>query len=151
MDSCHLFLLHSILCPPFFKKVCLFICLFVCLWLSWVSVAARGLSLVAASGGYSLLQCTGFSQRWLLLLQNAGSRRVGFSSCGTRAHVESSQPRARTCVPCIGRRILNCCATREAACPPFYESSWWQRCYPLKEIKIQILASQTSLLLGHRQ
>ena len=29
-------------------------------------------------------------------------------------HVGSSQTRARNCVPCIGRRILNHCATREA-------------------------------------
>ena len=29
-------------------------------------------------------------------------------------HVGSSQTRARTCVPCIGRQILNHCATREA-------------------------------------
>ena len=29
-------------------------------------------------------------------------------------HVGSSQTRVRTCVPCIGRRILNHCATREA-------------------------------------
>ena len=29
-------------------------------------------------------------------------------------HVESSQTRARTRVPCIGRQILNHCATREA-------------------------------------
>ena len=28
-------------------------------------------------------------------------------------HVGSSQTRARTCVPCLGRRILNHCATRE--------------------------------------
>ena len=28
-------------------------------------------------------------------------------------HVGSSQTRDRTCVPCIGRRILNHCATRE--------------------------------------
>ena len=55
----------------------LFVCLFVCLWLRWVFVAAHGLSLVVASGGYSLLQCTGFSLWWLLLLQSAGSRRVG--------------------------------------------------------------------------
>ena len=41
--------------------------------------------LVAASGGYSSLQCAGFSLRWLLLLQSTGSRRVGFSSCGTQA------------------------------------------------------------------
>ena len=48
-----------------------------------VFIAACGLSLVAASGGYSSLQCTGFSMRWLLLLRSMGSRRVGFSSCGS--------------------------------------------------------------------
>ena len=46
------------------------------------SVAARGLSLVAASRGYFSLQCTGFSLQWLLLLRSTGSRRMGFSSCG---------------------------------------------------------------------
>ena len=44
----------------------------------------RGLSLVAASGGYSSLQCAGFSLQWLLLLQSTDSRRVGFSSCDMR-------------------------------------------------------------------
>ena len=54
-----------------------------------------------------------------------GSRHADFSSCGTRAqqlwhtglvapwHVGSSRTRTRTHVPCIGRRILNHCATRE--------------------------------------
>ena len=65
----------------------LFIYLFVYFWLIWVFVAAHGLSLVAASGGYSSLRCTGFSLRWLLLLRSTGSRRVGFSSCGTRAEL----------------------------------------------------------------
>ena len=54
-------------------------------WLLWVFVAARGLSLVAASEGYSLLRCSGFSLRWLLLLWSTGSRRTGFSSCGSWA------------------------------------------------------------------
>ena len=54
-------------------------------WLCWVFIAAHGLSLVAASGGYSLLWCAGFSLWWLLLLWSTGSRHVGFSSCGTRA------------------------------------------------------------------
>ena len=49
------------------------------------SVAVRGLSLVAVSGGYSSLPCKGFSLRWLLLLRNTGSRRTGFSSCGSQA------------------------------------------------------------------
>ena len=30
-------------------------------WLRWVFVAARGLSLLGASGGYSSLRCEGFS------------------------------------------------------------------------------------------
>ena len=46
-------------------------------WLSWVFVAACALSLVAASGGYSLLRCAGFSLRWLLLLWSMGSRGHG--------------------------------------------------------------------------
>ena len=37
----------------FINFVCLFVFVF---WLSWVFVATRGLSLVAASGGYSSLQ-----------------------------------------------------------------------------------------------
>ena len=68
----------------------------ICFWLRWVFVALHRLfSLVAASGSYSLLQCVGFSLRWLLLLWSMGSRRVGFSSCGTRAQeLQFTGPRA---------------------------------------------------------
>ena len=59
--------------------------LFIYFWLHWVFVAARGLSLVVASRGYSLLQCAGFSLQCRLLLRSTGSRRVGFNSCGTQA------------------------------------------------------------------
>ena len=58
---------------------------FIYLCLRWVFVAARGLSLVATSGGYSSLWCTGFLLWWLFLLQSTGSRPTGFSSCSTRA------------------------------------------------------------------
>ena len=44
-----------------------------------------GFSLVAESGGYSLLQCAGFSLWWLLLLRSMGCRHAGFSSCGVWA------------------------------------------------------------------
>ena len=60
----------------------------------------------------------------------------GLSSCGSRAlerrlssermglvaprHVGSSRTRARTRVPCIGRWILNHCATKEALNGYFY-------------------------------
>ena len=103
----------------------------------WVFIAACRLSPVAASGVRSALWCAGLSLWWLLLLQSLGCRRTGFSSCGMQAqqlwlagsraqaqqlwhmgpvaprHVGSSQTRARTRVPCIGRRILSHCATRE--------------------------------------
>ena len=46
---------------------------FIYLWLSWVFIAACGLSLVVASGGYSSLRCTGFSLWWLLLFCSTGS------------------------------------------------------------------------------
>ena len=62
----------------FFLEIYLF-------WLCWVFVAACKLSLAAASGGYTSLQCAGFSLRWLLLLQSMGSRHAGFSSCSTWA------------------------------------------------------------------
>ena len=68
----------------FFNLFVLFIYYF---WLCWVSVAARELSLVAVSGGYSSLQGAGFSLRWLLLLRSTGSRCAGFSSCGAWASV----------------------------------------------------------------
>ena len=76
--------------PPFFffyKFIYVFF-----FWLCWVFIAAHGLSLVVSSGGHSSLRCTGFSLRWLLLLQSTGSRRSGsvvvargLSSCGSRA------------------------------------------------------------------
>ena len=82
-----------------FLVFCLFVCLFnlsifiyLCFWLCWVFVAARGLSLVVASGGYCFLRCTGFSLRCLLLLRSTALRAqasvvvaCGLSSCGLRA------------------------------------------------------------------
>ena len=115
-------------CVFFFKLIYFYF------WLRWVFVAAHGLSLVAASGGYSSLQCVGFSLRWLLLLWSTGSRHAGFSSYGTWAqqlwhmglaapqHVGSSQTRARTRVSCIGRQIPNHCTTREVQLCIFYHN-----------------------------
>ena len=62
----------------FLVVLLLFFNVFICFyfWLCWVFVAARGLSLVAASGGYSSLRCAGFSSQWLLLLRSTGSRRA---------------------------------------------------------------------------
>ena len=71
---------------------CLFIYLFIYLWLHWVFVAACGLSLVAASGGYSYLRCTGFSLGgfsccgvWALGVRASVVVARGLSSCGSQA------------------------------------------------------------------
>ena len=79
-----------------------FIYFFVYFWLHWVFIAARRVSLVVASGGYSSLQSAGFSLRWLLRARALGTRASvvvarglssfgsgalerRLSSCGTRA------------------------------------------------------------------
>ena len=53
----------------------------------------------------------GLALQWLLLLK-AQALKCRLRSCGAQAlvapwHVESSQTRDRTCVPCIGRQIPN--------------------------------------------
>ena len=73
---------------------------FTYFWLHWVFVTEHGLSVVAVIKGSSLLQCTGFSLWWFLLLQSRGFRSAarvfsryslwapgcaGFSSCGSQA------------------------------------------------------------------
>ena len=76
--------------------------------------------------------CTGFSLRWFLLLQSAGSGYLaGFSSCSMWAqelwlmglvasrHVVSSHNREETCVPYTARQISNHWTTREALCSSF--------------------------------
>ena len=85
--------------------------LFIYFWLHWVFVAVRRLSLVASSGGYSSLQCAGFSLQWLLLLRSTGSRHMGFSSCGSRARerrLSSCGARASHCsgFSCCGAQAL---------------------------------------------
>ena len=54
-------------------------------WPCQVFVALHRFSLAAMSGGYSSLQCAGFSLWWFLLLWSLGSRARGLSSCGERA------------------------------------------------------------------
>ena len=56
----------------FFNKFIYF--LFIYFWLRWVFIAVCGLSLVVASGGYSLLRCTGFST---VVASRCGARALG--------------------------------------------------------------------------
>ena len=85
-------------------------------------VAVRGLLIVVASlVGSTGSRCAGFSScgMWPQQLSLTGSRvqtqQLWCTGLVTPQHVGSSQARAQTRVPCIGRRILNHCATREAS------------------------------------
>ena len=73
----------------------------------------RGLSLVVASGGHSSSQCAGLSC-CRAQAPDAQAQQLWLTGPAALRHVGSSQTRARTRVPCIGRQILNHCATREA-------------------------------------
>ena len=112
----------------FFKKI--FVYLFLHFWLCGVFVVVCGLSLVVANRGYPSLKYTIFLLQWLLLRWSTGCRHVdsvivahGLScpvSCGNLLDLGSKSPRPlgpqawdQTCVPFIGRWILNHLATKE--------------------------------------
>ena len=66
------------LCVLYLKHLFFFnFYVFIYFWLCWVFVSVRGLSLVAASGGYSSSRCAGLSLSRPLLLRGTGSRRAG--------------------------------------------------------------------------
>ena len=100
----HLLNCTSLCNYSFFKKKYLFIYF----WLHWVFVAAHGLSLVAASGGYSSLRSAGFSLPWLLLLRSTGSRCVGFSSCSTWASVVAARRLSSRGLQALEHRFSSC-------------------------------------------
>ena len=81
-------------------------------WLCWVFTALCEFSLVTVSRGYSLLWCASFPLGVVSLLSEWCMDLVALW------HMESSQTRDRTHVPCIGRQILIHCTTREVPWPP---------------------------------
>ena len=98
-------------------------------WLLWVFIAARRLSLVAASGEFISSRSARACHRGDLSCWRAQILgQVGFGSCGSRLdhrlsncrlrflvapqHVESSWTRDQTHVPCVGRQTPNHWTTR---------------------------------------
>ena len=92
--------------------------LFIYSSLQRVFVAACGLSLVAASGGYSLLVVRGLLIVAASLLWSMGSRAQELWHTGLVIlwHVGSSHTRDQTRAPCFGRWISIHCATRKVLC-----------------------------------
>ena len=76
--------------------------------------------------GAQASQCGGFSCCRAGALGARASVVVAHELSCSR-HVGSSQTKARTRVPCIGRQILNHCATREVPSPFFLRQQNWRR------------------------
>ena len=78
-------------------------------WLRWVFVAGRGLSL-GVMRGFS--HCSGFScyRSWAV---GAQAQQLQYKGLAALWHVESSQTKEWTQVPCTGRWILNHWTTRK--------------------------------------
>ena len=97
----------------FFKNFTLFI-----FWLCWVfrfcarafsSCGKRGPLFIAVRGPLTIA-----ASRCGAQAPDAQAQQLWHTGLAALRHVGSSQTRARTRVPCIGRQILNHCATREA-------------------------------------
>ena len=74
-------------------------------------------SVVVAHG---ISSCGTWDQQVWLMGSRAQAQQLQCMGLVAPRHVGSSRTRARTDVPCIGRRILNHCATREAHLPVFF-------------------------------
>ena len=111
--------------------------------------------------GATLLRRAGFSLRWLLFVAEHGfqARRLQqLWLTGSRAqtqklwrtglvappHVGSCRTRTRTRFPCIGRRILNHCATREVPVGSFEASFLHIQMSPERSIKTHSPFTQLS-------
>ena len=107
-----------------FLKYIYYLFIFGCVWSSLLCIARAGATLRCGAQAY----CGGFSccRAWALgtraqQLWHTGSvvvahglQQLWHTGLVAPRHVESSQTRARSRVPCIGRQTLNHCATREA-------------------------------------
>ena len=108
-----------------FLKINLFIYLFLaamglrcCVW-AFSGCGERGLLFVAVNGLLiavtSLVAEHRLQQLWLMG-SRAQAQQLWLTGLVAPRHVGSSRTRARTCVPCTGRQILNHCTTREVPC-----------------------------------
>ena len=122
---------HKVHFPDFMLFIfCFKFCIYLFLAAQGLWCCARTFSsvtvrLVWLSLEQGLLCCSVRASWWFLLSWSTGFKSSEFSSCSSWAqylwhtdlvaplHVESSQKRDRTPVPCIGKQILIHCTTRE--------------------------------------
>ena len=135
--------------PFFFLKEYLFIYLFIYLFMAvlglrfcarafstcgkWEPLLGATLHRGARASHYRGLSCCGAQA------PDAQAQQLWLTGPVAPRHVGSSQTRARTCVPCIGRQILNHCATREAPRFHFYKEKHLHASIKMLPLQVQIL------------
>ena len=123
IDQSFLFLYNIALFK--YTKFPFFIFIFGCVWSSFLCEGFLQLQQVGATlhRGARASHYRGLS---LCRAQapDAQAQQLWLTGLVAPRHVGSSQTRARTHVPCIGRQILNHCATREAPQVPFLMDIW---------------------------
>ena len=106
---------YSALTPTFFFFFFIYLFIYGCVGSSFLCEGFFQLRQVGAAphrsaraSHYRGLSCRGAQA------PDAQAQQLWLTGPAAPRHVGSSGTRARTCVPCTGRRILNHCATREA-------------------------------------
>ena len=84
-----------------------------CKWGPLFIVVRRLLIAVASPAAEHGLQARRLQQLWHAS-SRAEAQYLWHTGPAAPRHAGSSRTRPRTCVPCVGRRILNHCATKEA-------------------------------------
>ena len=97
--------------------LCMYVCMYVCMALLGLRFCARALSSCGKRGPLFIAvrgPLTISASRCRAQAPDAQAQQSWLTGQVAPRHAGSSQTRARTRVPCIGRQILNHCATREA-------------------------------------
>ena len=85
---------------------------FLQLWRAWATTLHCG-ARASHCGGFSCCGAQALGM-WASVVVVHGLQQLRHTGLVAPWHVGSSWTRSQTCVPCIGRWILNHCATREA-------------------------------------
>ena len=95
----------------------MYVCMYVCMAVLGLRFCARAFSSCGKRGPLFIAVCGPLTIAASLCqaqAPDAQAQQLWLTGRVAPRHVGSSQTRARTRVPCIGRQILNHCATREA-------------------------------------
>ena len=123
----------------------MYVCMYVCMAVLGLRFCARAFSSCGKRGPLFIVvrgPLTITASRCRAQAPDAQAQQLWLTGRVAPRHVGSSQTRARTRVPCIGRQILNHCATREA---PQRILMWVflgyiYQCLPIIEIKTKKIA-----------